>query len=71
MKVSRRVLIISLVSCVVLFVLAAPFGHDHHGVGHVLSDIFWTLFVISIPVFIVLCLVASVGVLLGRRRAAS
>jgi hypothetical protein len=37
-KVTRRILIISFVSCVVLFVIAAPFGHDHHGVGLVLSD---------------------------------
>ena len=68
-KVTRRILIISFVSCVVLFVIAAPFGHDHHGVGLVLSDVFWTLFLVSVPVFIVLCLIASVSAVLGRRQA--
>jgi hypothetical protein len=68
-KVTRRILIISFVSCVVLFVIAAPFGHDHHGVGLVLSDVFWTLFLISVPVFIVLCLIASVSAVVGRRQA--
>jgi len=52
-----------------LFVIAAPFGHDHHGVGLVLSDVFWTLFLISVPVFIVLCLIASVSAVVGRRQA--
>jgi hypothetical protein len=69
MRVTRRILVIAFVSSVVLFLLAAPFGHDRHGVGLVLSDVFWTLFLISVPVFAVLCLIAAVGTAVRRRGA--
>ena len=49
--------------------IAAPFGQDHHGFGLVMSDIFWTLFLISVPVFIILALIAVVQlVMAGRAR---
>jgi hypothetical protein len=69
LRVSRRTLIVAAVAVVVLFVIAAPFGNDHHGVGLVLSDVFWTLFLISVPVFVALCLIAAVSAAVGRRQA--
>ena len=69
MKVSRGTLILGFGVVVVLFLVAAPFGGDHHGVGLVLSDVLWTMFLISVPVFLVLCAVATVSAVAGRRRS--
>ena len=62
-------MLVSAAVSAVLFVIAAPFGQDHHGFGLVMSDIFWTLFLISVPVFIILALIAVVQlVVAGRAR---
>lgn len=58
---------LSVAASVVLFVVAAPFGHDHHGVGMVMSDILWPLFLISVVVFILLALIAMVQLVMPRR----
>jgi len=50
--------LISAAASVVLFIIAAPFGHDHHGAGMVMSDIFWPLFLISVPVFVIVAVIA-------------
>jgi len=42
--VTGKVLLVSAAVSVALFVIAAPFGQDHHGIGLVMSDIFWPLF---------------------------
>jgi hypothetical protein len=68
-RVTWKVLLVSAAVSVVLFVIAAPFGQDHHGVGLVMSDIFWPLFLISVAVFIILALIALVQlVMAGRAR---
>jgi len=66
-RVTGKVLLLSAVASVVLFVIAAPFGHDHHGIGLVMSDIFWPLFLISVGVFILLVLIAVVQLVTARR----
>ena len=68
-RVTWKVLLVSAAASVVLFLIAAPFGHDHHGIGLVMSDIFWPLFLISVGVFIILALIAVVQlVMAGRAR---
>jgi hypothetical protein len=64
-RVTRKIVLISFVTSVVLFVAAAPFGHDHHGVGVVLSDIFWPAFLISVVVFLALVVVSIVQLVVG------
>jgi peptidoglycan biosynthesis protein MviN/MurJ (putative lipid II flippase) len=66
-RVTWKVLLVSAAVSVVLFVIAAPFGHDHHGIGLVMSDIFWPLFLISVGVFIILALIAVVQLVVARR----
>ena len=65
-RVTGKVLLVSAAASVVLFVIAAPFGHDHHGIGLVMSDIFWPLFLISVGVFIILALIAAVQLVMAR-----
>ena len=68
-RVTWKVLLVSAAVSGVLFVIAAPFGHDHHGIGLVMSDIFWPLFLISVAAFIILALIAVVQlVMAGRAR---
>jgi hypothetical protein len=68
-RVTWKVLLVSAAVSGVLFVIAAPFGQDHHGIGLVMSDIFWPLFLISGAVFIILALIAAVQlVMAGRAR---
>jgi peptidoglycan biosynthesis protein MviN/MurJ (putative lipid II flippase) len=66
-RVTGKVLLISAAASVVLFVIAAPFGQDHHGAGLVMSDIFWPLFLISVVVFILLALAAVAQLVMARR----
>lgn len=66
-RVTGKVLLVSAAASVVLFVIAAPFGHDHHGIGLVMSDIFWPLFLISVVVFILLALLAIAQLVMARR----
>jgi hypothetical protein len=69
-RVTGKVLLVSAAASVILFVIAAPFGNDHHGIGLVMSDIFWPLFLISVVVFILLALIAVVQLAIARRRPA-
>ena len=64
-RVTRKVVLISFATSVVLFLAAAPFGQDHHGVGVVLSDIFWPAFLISVVVFLALVIVSLVHLVAG------
>jgi hypothetical protein len=69
-RVTGKVLLVSAAASVILFVIAAPFGNDHHGIGLVMSDIFWPLFLTSVVVFILLALIAVVQLAIARRRPA-
>jgi hypothetical protein len=64
-RVTRRTVLISFATSVVLFLAALPFGKDHHGVGVVLSDIFWPAFLISVVVFLALVVVSIVQLVVG------
>jgi hypothetical protein len=66
-RVTRKVLVCSVAVSVVLFVVAAPFGHSRHGVGLVMSDVFWPLFLISMLVLIILALIAAVQRVMVQR----
>jgi hypothetical protein len=67
MRITWKVLLVSVAVSVVLFVIAAPFGQDRHGIGLVVSDIFWPLFLISVAVFIILAFIALVQLVMAGR----
>jgi ribose/xylose/arabinose/galactoside ABC-type transport system permease subunit len=69
-RVTRKILLISLATSVVLFVIAIPFGNgkNHHSFGYVFGNVVFTLFLISVPVFLVLVIIAVVQAVMARRR---
>jgi hypothetical protein len=66
-RLTGKTVLFSAIATVVLFLVAAPFGHSHHGAGLIMSDIFWPLFLISVPVLLVLALVVLIQAVLARR----
>ena len=70
MRVTRKILLISLATSVVLFVVAAPFGNmkNHSSFGYQFGDVVFTMFLISVPVFLILAIIAVVQAVMTRRR---
>ena len=76
MVVKRKVLVIAAAIVVALFVIAAPLGDSHHGIGkhnHAVADlgnIVFGAFLIGVVILIVLTAVALIQYGLRSRRTA-
>jgi hypothetical protein len=76
MMVTPRTLLYSLIVSVALFVIAAPLGDSHHGIGAhhpVVADIgnvVFAVFLLSVLALVALIAVFLVQTLLGSRRHA-
>ena len=70
MRVTRTSLLISLATSVVLFVVAAPFGNikNHSSFGYQFGNVVFVIFLISVPVFLILVIIAVVQAVMARRR---
>jgi hypothetical protein len=70
MRVSSKILLISLATSVVLFLVAAPFGNmkNHSSFGYQFGNVVFAMFLISVPVFLVLVIIAVVQAVMARRR---
>lgn len=69
-RVTRKILLINLLTSVLLFVIALPFGNgkNHHSFGYQFGNVVFTLFLISVLVFLVLAVIAVVQAVMTRRR---
>ena len=65
-----RILLYSLVTSVILFLVAMPFGSEtnHHSFTYEFGNVVWVLFLISVPVLIVLTVVFLAQRLINRSR---
>jgi cation transporter-like permease len=70
MRVTRKILLIALATSVVLFVIAAPFGNvkNHSSFGYQFGNVVFAMFLISVPVLLVLVIMATVQAVMARRR---
>jgi hypothetical protein len=68
--IKPRILLLSLATSVILFVIAMPFGSEknHHGLAYHFGNAVWVLFLISVPVLIVLTVVFLAQQLVSRSR---
>jgi hypothetical protein len=66
--IKPRILLFSLATSVILFLIAMPFGSEtnHHSASYEFGNIVWVLFLISVPVLIVLTVVVLVQRLISR-----
>jgi NADH:ubiquinone oxidoreductase subunit 6 (subunit J) len=77
MVIKGKALIIAAAIVVALFVIAAPLGDSHHGIGkhnHAVADlgnVVFGAFLIGVAVLIVLIVVAMIQYALRSRRTAS
>lgn len=69
MRVTRKILLIAVVTSVALFVIAAPFGQEknHHSFSYEFGNVIFVLFLISVPVLLILVITALVQAVLARR----
>ncbi len=76
MEIKRKVLVVAATIVVALFVIAAPLGDRHHGIGKhnhavaVLGNIVFGAFLIGAAFLIVLTMVALIQYVLRSRRTA-
>lgn len=76
MVIKRKVLVLAAAIVVALFVIAAPLGDSHHGIGKhnhavaVLGSIVFGAFLVGAVILIVLTLVALIQYGLRSRRTA-
>lgn len=70
-RVTRKTLLIAVATSVALFVIAAPFGgngKNHHTASYEFGNVIFTLFLISVLVFILMVIVAVVQAVVARGR---
>jgi hypothetical protein len=66
--IKPRILLLSLATSVILFLIAMPFGSEknHHSVSYEFGNVVWVLFLVSLLVLIVLTVVFLVQRLISR-----